>query len=117
MRALDRKLLRDLRHQRMQVLSIAAVVACGVMAVSAMRSTLGSVQSARDEYYASHRFGDVFAPLKRAPMTLVARIGEIPGVGALETRVVLDVTLDVPGLDEPATGHIVSIPAVQRSML
>ena len=117
MRALDRKLLRDLRHHRMQVVSIAAVVACGVMAVTAMRSTLGSVQSARDEYYATHRFGDVFASLKRAPASLAARIAEIPGVGAMETRVVLGVTLDVPGLDEPATGHVVSIPAIQRSML
>src|SRR5688500_8214137 len=98
MRALDRKLLRDLWHHRMQMVSIAAVVACGVMAVTAMRSTLGSVQSARDEYYAIHRFADVFAPLKRAPASLAARIAEIPGVGALETRVVLDVTLDVPGL-------------------
>ena len=117
MRALDRKLLRDLRHHRTQVLSIAAVVACGVMTVIAMRSTLGSVRSARDTYYAEYRFGDVFAQLKRAPASLVRRINEIPGVGAIETRVVLNVTLDVPGLPDPATGHLVSIPATQRPML
>ena len=45
MRALDRKLLRDLRNHRAQVLSIAAVVACGVMTVIAMRSTLGADRS------------------------------------------------------------------------
>ena len=117
MRALDRKLLRDVRHHRAQVVSIAAVVACGVMAVVAMRSTLGSVRSARDEYYTAYRFGDVFAPLKRAPLGLARRIAEIPGVGALETRVVAHVTLDVPGLPDPATGHVVSIPNTQRPML
>jgi putative ABC transport system permease protein len=117
MRALDRKLLRDLRHHRAQVLSIAAVVACGVMTVIAMRSTLGSVRWARDAYYADYRFGDVFAQLKRAPISLVRRINAIPGVGAIETRSVLDVTLDVPGLPDPATGHLVSIPTTQRPML
>ena len=28
----------------------------------------------------------------------------------METRVVVDVTLDLPGLSEPATGHLVSLP-------
>ena len=98
-------------------MSIAAVVACGVMAVIAMRSTLGSVRWARDVYYVDYRFGDVFAELKRAPISLVERINQIPGVGAIETRSVLNVTLDVPGLPDPATGHLVSIPATMRPML
>ena len=117
MRALERKLLRDLAHHRTQMVSIAAVVGCGVMAVIGMRSTLDSVARARLDYYAEYRFADVFAPLKRAPVSIARRLAEIPGVGAVETRVVLDVTLDVPGLEEPATGHVVSIPAVRRPML
>ena len=47
MMALRRKLLRDLRRSRAQVLSIAAVVGCGVMAAMAMRSTLSAVEQAR----------------------------------------------------------------------
>ena len=38
-------------------------------------------------------------------------IAAIPGVAAVETRVVADVTLDSPGMDEPASGRLVSIPA------
>ena len=45
------------------------------------------------------------------------RIGDIAGVAQVETRVVVDVTLDVEGLSEPATGRLISIPARRRSML
>jgi putative ABC transport system permease protein len=98
------------------VLSIAVVVACGVMTAMAMRSTLTAVAGARDRYYDDCRFADVFASVKRAPESLTRRISAIPGVGAVQTRVVLTATLDVPGLAEPATGQIVSIPPTRAVM-
>ena len=48
--------------------------------------------------------------VRRAPEWVAARIREIPGVAVVETRVVANVTLDVPGLAEPAAGRLVSIP-------
>ena len=116
MTALRRKLVRDLRRSWTQVLSIAAVVGCGVMAAMSMRSTLTAVARARDVYYTEYRFGDVFASVKRAPESLRAGIASIAGVGTVETRVTMSATLDVPGLAEPATGQIVSVPAIRRPM-
>lgn len=109
MRALDRKLLRDLRRMRGQVLSIAAVVACGVAAVVAMGSTLLTIGHTRDAYYASGRFADVFASLTRAPEGIADRVRAIPGVAAVATRVTASALLDVPGLRTPATGYFVSV--------
>src|SRR5678816_295297 len=106
MTALRRKLVRDLRRSWTQVLSIAAVVGCGVMAAMSMRSTLTAVARARDVYYTEYRFGDVFASVKRAPESLRAGIASIAGVGTVETRVTMSATLDVPGLAEPATGPV-----------
>ena len=117
MRALNRKLLRDLRHLRGQMLSIGGVVACGVAAVVAMGSTLQTIQGARTAYYERARFADVFASLKRAPEPVAQRIAAIPGVAAVETRVTAAVLLDVPRLTEPATGWVVSVPAESRQML
>lgn len=117
MAALDRKLVRDVAHLWGQIAAITLVVACGVASYIAMRSTYHSLLSSQQVYYQSYRFADVFAQLKRAPDSVAARINEIPGVAKAETRVVADVTLDVPGLDEPAKGRIVSIPEKQTSML
>jgi putative ABC transport system permease protein len=104
------KLLRDLWHLRGQVLAVAAVVACGVAVVVTTRSAYESLALSQSSYYASYRFADVFASLKRAPDALRARLLAIPGVAAVETRIVAQVTLDVPGLAEPATGRLISIP-------
>jgi putative ABC transport system permease protein len=109
-KAIDRKLVRDLRRMKAQIVSIAAVVACGVASVITMRSTLDSIQRTRDDYYSRARFPDVFASLKRAPDPMAARIAAIPGVATVETRVVATALLTVPGLAESAQGYIISVP-------
>ena len=115
--ALTRMLLRDLWHLRGQVLAAALVMACGIGMFVATQSTYHSLVVARATYYESYRFADVFARLKRAPESLADEIRQIPGVAQVQTRVVMDVTLDVPGLAEPATGRLVSIPARQAPIL
>ena len=117
MAALDRKLIRDVIHLRGQVVAITLVVACGVAAFVAMRSTYNSLLSSQQTYYETYRFADVFAQLKRAPDSVATEITNIPGVSKVEFRVVADVTLDVPGLEEPARGKIISIPEQRVPML
>jgi putative ABC transport system permease protein len=117
MNALDRKLLRDLFHLRGQVIAIALVVACGISIFIAMISAYESLAMAQVEYYQQYRFAQVFAQLKRAPESVVEKIRAIPGVAQVQTRVVVDVTLDVPGRKEPAIGRFVSIPEQQIPML
>lgn len=110
MRALQRKLWRDLSHLRGQVVAISVVVACGVATVVTTRTAYDSLVRSQAAYYAEFRFADIFAQLKRAPDATAAQIARIPGVTAVLTRIVFDVTLDVPGLEEPATGRLISIP-------
>ncbi len=107
---LDRKLLRDLWEMKGQALAIAAVVAAGVTMFVTYLSNFDSLQRTRAEYFDVARFADVFASLKRAPASVRAELEAIPGVERVMTRVVADVTLDVPGLSEPATGRLISLP-------
>ena len=110
MQALHHKLTRDLLHLRGQVLAVAAVVACGIAVFVLMRSMFESLIFERDQYYEQYNFADVFASLKEAPEYISDRIIAIPGVSAVSSRLVFDVTLSVPGLGEAATGHFVSLP-------
>jgi putative ABC transport system permease protein len=116
-RALTRKLLRDLLHLKGQVGAIAMVVASGVAIVVTTRTAYESLAGSQANYYATYRFADVFASLKRAPDSLVKKIEAIPGVTAARTRIVFDATLDVPGLLEPATGRLISVPERQQPKL
>ena len=88
MRPLDRKLTRDLWRLRGQVVSIALVVASGIAGIVTFRSALDSLDESRARYYADARFADVFASLERAPEPMAARLAALPGVSAVQTRVV-----------------------------
>lgn len=107
---LDRKLLRDLGRMKGQLVAVSLVMACGLAMMIMTRSLILTLESTRDTYYQRHRMADIFGSLKRAPFYMAERLQAIPGVTALEARVVMDVTLDLPGVPEPSTGHIVSLP-------
>ena len=110
MRAIDRKMWRDLWQLKGQALAIALVIASGVATFVMFLGTLDSLQATRTDFYRNYRFAQVFAPLKRAPQSLRGRIAAMPGVERVDTRVVAPVTIDIPGFDEPVTGLITSVP-------
>ncbi len=117
MRALDKKLLRDLWRMKGQVIAIALIVGGGVAILVMSLSTLASLKESQAAYYERNRFADVFATLKRAPNSLLTQILAVPGVRQAETRIVRDVTIDVPGMAEPATGRVVSLPKHGEALL
>lgn len=108
--ALDRKLLRDTWRMRGQMLAIALVALCGIATFVTMRGSYEALLHARDAYYEAYRFADVFAGLKRAPLTLLDAVRALPGVADADGRVVIDASVDMPGLDEPASARLVSLP-------
>ncbi|WP_162006552.1 ABC transporter permease [Roseimaritima sediminicola] len=102
--------MRELRGHAAQSAAIAMVIASGVAVFVMSISTLRYLSDARDAYYDRYRFADLFVSLKRAPMPLEKRIEAIDGVATVQTRIVAQVNLDVPGLLEPAVGQLISLP-------
>jgi putative ABC transport system permease protein len=106
---LDRKLLRDVVAMRGQVITIALVVAAGMAVFVASVSTFDSLQSGRDRFYENARFPQVFVTLKRAPLSIVAQLNEIPGIAAVEPRIVRDVIVDWPSSMLPVSARMISL--------
>ena len=117
MSPLDRKLLRDLVHLWGQMVAVALVVTCGIGMFVTLRSMHRYLVKTQAGYYEQYRFSEVFAQLRRAPLSVASRIAALPEVAVAEPRIVVDVLLDVPGLPEPATGRLVSIPRDARPAL
>jgi putative ABC transport system permease protein len=109
-RALDRKLVRDLSSMRGQIVTIALVVASGVAIFVAAIGAYHSLVGAQADYYRATRFADVFISLKRAPLSLERQLAELPGIGQFETRLVKEVTIDLPGVGVPISGRLISLP-------
>ena len=110
MRALTRKLLRDLWRLRGQVMAVAMVLASGVAVLVMSMSTFAALSDTTAAYYERYRFADVFATATRAPDRVAKRIAAIPGVQFAQPRIARFATLDIEGFIEPAIGRLTSVP-------
>ena len=109
MKALDRKLLRDLRLMWSQAITIALVVASGVAGYIATFSAYDGLSWSREVYYTESRFADVFASLKRAPLALERQLAALPGAAHVETSLAQIVQVDIPQVSDPIIGRLIGI--------
>ena len=117
MRALNRKLSRDIWRLWAQSLAIAAVLACGVMIMVMSFGTERSLSETRATYYERSRFGDIFSSAARAPKSLIEEIAAIEGVARVEARISQNAILDIEGMVEPAMGQLLSVPTTGQPLL
>lgn len=117
MRALHRKLVRDLLAAKGQSAAIAVVVAAGVMTLVVFVTSLDALTQTKERFYDEHAFADVFADLTRAPKSLEERIRKIPGVDRVETRVRAPARVEVEGFADPVRGEILSLPGHREPLL
>lgn len=108
--ALDRKLLRDIWRLRSQAFAIALVIAAGIGMVVMSFGMIRSLEATRDAYYDRYRFADIFASAKRFPESLIDDMRSIDGVSIAEGRLTTGATLDIPGISEPITARVHSLP-------
>lgn len=111
MRALDRKLLRDLRRIWAQTLAIALVLGCGVMVMVAAHGTQRTLLATQAAYYDRHGFADLFVSATRVPRAVLDDLATIDGVAQVDGRISFYAILDIDGMDAPAMGRVLSLRA------
>lgn len=117
MSPLDRKLLRDLWRIKGQAGAIAAVIAVGVLLLVMMTGLVSSLDETREAYYERYRLADVFAPVSRAPESVIGELAALPGVDAAEGRVAGHALVDLESDDLPIQARVVSLPDFEAPQL
>ena len=107
---LNQKLLRDLWRIKGQGFAIGIVIAVGVMMLVMMSGLVNTLDETRRAYYERYRLADVFAPVKRAPERVLKKLAKIPGVAAVEGRVIGDALISLPDVDVPLRAQAISLP-------
>ena len=110
-KALNRKLLRDLRLMWSQALTIALVVASGIAGFITSFSAYDSLVWSRDRYYADARFADVFATLKHAPLSLTQRLQNIQGAAHVQTSLSHIAPISINMVADPMVGRLIGLDA------
>lgn len=111
MKSLHRKLLREIVQLRGQVMAIALVMAGGIGTMVMALGNHEALSRTRAQFYAEYGFADVFAQAKRVPMPLANTIRAVPGVRALDARIVGFAPLELDGFSDPVNAQLVSLPA------
>lgn len=109
MKTLDKKLLKDLSLMWSQALTIALVVASGVAGFITSFSAYDALSWSRDLYYADARFADVFASLKRAPLTLEPQLQAMVGAAHVETSQAQVVPISIANVSDPIVGLLLGM--------
>lgn len=117
MKALDRKLLRDLAQLRGQTAATALVLVAGIATLVMSLTAYRALNDTRSQFYGEYRFAELFARVERAPWPLLEDVRRLPGVRAAEGRVVAGVNLEVEGFDDAVTGLVVSLPDERQAGL
>lgn len=110
MRALNRKLLRELWRNAGSLALVILIISIGVGCFIGLGTAIRVLSSSQADYYREYRFADFWIELKKAPLTAVDQVARLPGVDRVEGRIVFDVILDVPGEVQPLTGRLISVP-------
>lgn len=102
---------------RLQVLAIALLITCGVSVAVMSFSAQEALVVAQARYYETTRFADVFARVKRAPLSVAPRLANVEGVVAVDARAVNYGLMRAPRLTRPATAQLISLPDDLRQAL
>ena len=110
MAILYRKLRRDLLGSTWILVAVVLIMAVGTGVFVGMRTAQRILIKSQSGYYTDYNFADFWIDVKKAPLPAVERVGRMPGMARVESRVVFDVIVDVPGTAEPITGRLISTP-------
>ncbi len=87
--------IRDIMARRFQFGALAIIIALGIAIFVAMTVAFNNAQRSYDRTYEETHFADFSVKVKQAPESVIAEVGRLPNVEAVEGRVVMDTGLPV----------------------
>ncbi|MBC8869454.1 MAG: FtsX-like permease family protein [Planctomycetes bacterium] len=110
MNTLRRKLVRDLYHSKWLLLAITSIIAIGVTCFVSMQSAFHNLDRAKARYYRQCRMADFWIDLKKAPVSELALLADLPGVTEVHPRIQFYATVDLPEVVKPINALVISLP-------
>ena len=125
MRVLDRKLVRELWGSKWLLSAIISIIVVGVTCLVSMGTAYSNLTEAKRRYYRQCRMADFSIDLKKAPLSDLELVAEIPGVAAIRPRIGFYATVDIEegtvkvdrSALEPLNGLVLSLPDRREPIL
>lgn len=115
MRPLTKKMIRDLRATKGQMISLMIVVSLGVMLYSGINATFLNLSSASTAYYREYRFADYWINVVSAPSTILSVLEDSPEILKAEGRLSTDLSITQSGVN--GTVRVQTLPDHNQQVL
>lgn len=117
MNVLARKLRRDIIASSGMLLAVVSIISFGIGSLVGFQATSNNLAAARDDYYDRCRMADFWIDIKKAPLSLVSELAATPGVEGLRGRIANPVIVDLPAVDAPISGLLISMPETRSRVI
>ena len=87
MTVLGRKLVREIYASKGLLLLIASIIGVGVTCFVSLQSAYHNLNQAKKWYYQQCRMADFWIELKKAPLSEVRALSDMPGVSEFDARI------------------------------
>jgi putative ABC transport system permease protein len=106
--------LRDIMARRFQFGALAIIIALGIAIFVAMTVAFNNAERSYDRTYEATHFADFSVEVNEAPESVIAEVGWLPNVEAVEGRVVMDTGLPVDE-NRLVQARLIGVPADRRA--
>ena len=117
MKVLARKLRRDIVASSGMLLAVVSIVAVGIGSLVGFQATSNNLDAARADYYNRCRMADFWIDIHKAPLSALAELASAPGVASLRGRIASAVIVDLPAVDAPISGLLISMPEPRAQVI
>ena len=97
---LRRKMIRDIKDNKLAYLACIFVISIGLMVFTSMAIVFDNLNVTKETFYNKYNFADGFATVKAFPINSLNRISEIEGIQEVQVRIVKDVRVLMPDRDD-----------------
>jgi putative ABC transport system permease protein len=116
-KTLDRKVRRELKQALGRIIAILCIITTGVACYVEMNTVYHNLVLAKDSYYAQCKMADFSVELKKAPLTEIAAVSELPGVVEIRPRIVFFATVDLDDKPELINAQVLSLPDRRQAVI
>jgi putative ABC transport system permease protein len=117
MKVLSRKLRRDFLAAKGMLVAVVVIVGAGIASLLGFQATTNNLNAARVQYYAECQIADFWVDLKKVPLSELAAVEQIDGIATLRSRISEEVIVDLPGVEMPISGRLLSLPVPRRPVI
>lgn len=106
---LRRKMIRDMKENKGAYAACIAVIIIGLMIFTSYSVVMDNLTLAQKDFYEKQNFADGFAEIRSMPYREAEKLKSIPGIKDLQSRMVEDVRVLLPGRNNDIYLRLVSV--------